>query len=74
MQDAIQSLSPFRWQGEFYNVLQCEYVEGRPTVVVDPPNPDLVEAMKQRLFPRPGTSRVYIGFGFKCFHEDYRGG
>ncbi len=74
MHEAIDSLSPFRWQGRFYNVLQCEYVEGQPTVVVDPPNPELVEAMKQGLFPRPGSSPIYLGFGFKCFHENYSGG
>jgi hypothetical protein len=70
MHDAIASLSPFRWKGQFFNVLQCEYVEGQPTVVVDPPNPELVAAMKQRLFPRPGSSSIYLGFGFKCFTED----
>lgn len=74
MHEAIQSLSPFRWQGAFYNVLQCEYVDGQPTVVVDPPCPEFVDAMKQRLFPRPGKSQIYLDFGFKCFHEDYRGG
>ena len=74
MHDAIQSLSPFRWNGQDYNVLQCEYVDGQPTVVVDPPCPELVEAMKKRLFPRPGSSKVYKGFGYNCFLEDYTPG
>lgn len=74
MQDAIAGLSPFRWNGHFYNVLQCGYVEGQPTVVVDPPNSELVEAMKHPLFPRPGSSRIYLAFGFKCFLEDYSSG
>ena len=25
MHEAIHSLSPFRWKGQDYNVLQCEY-------------------------------------------------
>jgi hypothetical protein len=73
MQEAIQSLSPFRWKGQDYAVLQCEYVEGEPAVVVHPPCPQLVDEMKRRLFPRPGSSRVYIAFSYKCFEEDYRG-
>jgi hypothetical protein len=74
MHDAIASLSPFCWKGQFHNVLQCEYVEGQLTVVVDPPNPELVQELKRRLFPRPGSSSVYLGFGYKCFREDYSGG
>jgi hypothetical protein len=74
MHEVIHSLSPFLWKGQGYNVLQCEYVEGQPTVVVDPPCPDLVEAMKKRLFPRSGSSKVYHAFGYKCFEEDYTGG
>ena len=74
MQEPIQSLSPFRWKGHDYNVVQCESIEGQPTVVVDPPCPELVEQMKNRLFPRPGSSRVYVAFGYKCFEEDYTGG
>lgn len=70
MHEATHSLSPFWWNGQIYSVRRCELIEGQPTVVVDPHCPDLVEAMKRRLFPKPGSSNVYVGFACKCFQED----
>jgi hypothetical protein len=68
MTEPPHSLSPFRWQGADYTVLQCEFVDGVPTARVHPPNPELAQALIQRVLL--ARERLRIGFGFKCFESD----
>jgi hypothetical protein len=69
MGEPISSLSPFRWKGTDYNVVQCEFVEGKPCARVEPANAELEDALVQRVLVM--REKVYIGFGFKCFQTDY---
>ena len=68
MNEAPHSLSPFRWKGADYTVLQCEFVDGVPTARVQPPNSELEQSLVDRVLRR--RDKVHIGFGFVSFQED----
>lgn len=67
-----ESLSPFRWRGQDYVVHKCELVDGEPLVQVEPSNEELEAEFGRRLKNENGV-RVYLGFDYKCFVEDYAG-
>jgi hypothetical protein len=64
------SLSPFKWKGEFFQIPRYEFIDGKPVVVVLPPNAQLEEEIKRRVLLN--HEPVYRAFDHVCFPEDYQ--
>ena len=64
------ALQSFRFKGEMYKIIKCGMEDGQPYAEVEPSNPDLVAATKERLRREHGL-KVYLAPGYTCFPEEY---
>lgn len=60
------ALQSFRFEGETYKIIECGMEDGQPYAEVEPSNPDLVAAIKERLRREHGL-KVYLAPAIHAF-------